>query len=328
VGVPRITTAFWRYDRTQPLIDGRVGVQGAELDCTILRPEESIALAFGAAPYDLTEISLSNTITTRSLPSGRDFPYWLLPVFPSRSFRHGALFVRSDSGIAQPSDLAGMRVGLQEYDMTAAVVLRGVLRDEYGVDTRSIHWRVGERERTKPLGFPLPEIPEGLDFRILPPGTSLEARMLEGELDAIISLREPAAAADGRIRRLFADPEAAERDWFGRKGVFPIMHALALKKSLVEKHPDLPLALYHAFCEAKQLAVSELEIVQAPKVTLPWGTGELRRTRALMGDDFWPYGLAANGAVLDTQLRWSREDGLQARPVTIEELFAPATLAT
>ena len=323
----RLSAAFWRYDRTQALLDGRIRAQGVALDCEVLHPEAAFALAFGAAPFDVTELSLSNTLTTLSQGP---FPYWLIPVFPSRSFRHGALFVRTDRGIKGPADLAGKRVGVQEYDMTAAVVLRGMLRDAYGLDTYSIRWCVGESERTKPLEFPLKQRPSRLDMEILSPDRSLQQRMLAGELDAIISLREPDAirAGDVRVRRMFAQPEDAERDWFLDTRLFPIMHAIGVKKTLVEAHPGLPLALYQAFCQAKELALAELEVIQASKVTLPWINAELRRTRALMGEDFWPYGIAANRHTLETQMRWSREDGLQARAVCLDELFAPGLSGT
>ena len=323
----RLSAAFWRYDRTQALLDGRIHPQGVELDCEVLRPEAAFALAFGAAPFDVTELSLSNTLT--ALSQG-PFPYWLIPVFPSRSFRHGALFVRTDRGINGPADLAGKRVGVQEYDMTAAVVLRGMLRDAYGLDTYSIRWCVGESERTKPLEFPLKQRPSRLDMEILSPDRSLEQRMLAGELDAIISLREPDAirTCDVRVRRMFAQPEDAERDWFLDTRLFPIMHAIGVKKTLVEAHPGLPMALYQAFCQAKELALAELEVIQASKVTLPWIVAELRRTRALMGEDFWPYGIAANRHTLETQMRWSLEDGLQARAVCLDELFAPGLSGT
>lgn len=314
-----LSAAFWNYDRTQALIDGRATVEGCRLECTVLRPEEAFDRAFTDAPFDVTELSYSNSITT---VSKGDFPYWLIPVFPSRAFRHSAIFIRTDRGIRSPADLAGRAIGLQEYDMTAAVVARGLLRDEYGVDTKSIRWRAGEKERTKALAFPVPRMPPGLDLEILPPGRSLEERLLDGELDGLISLRAP--AGDPRVARLFPDPAAEERAYFRRSGIFPIMHAVGVRKSL---DPALVLGVYDAFVKAKEIAISELEVIQAPKVTLPWVNDELRRTREVMGEDYWPYGLAANRKVLETQLRWSREDGLQARPVSLEELFAPQVLS-
>jgi 4,5-dihydroxyphthalate decarboxylase len=320
-----LSAAFWNYDRTQPILDARAAVQDLELACTVLRPEEAFARAFTDAPYDVSELSYSNTITA---VSKGEFPYWLIPVFPSRAFRHSAIFIRTDRGIRAPADLAGRTIGLQEYDMTAAVVARGMLRDEYGCDTASIRWRAGDKERTKPLAFPVPRQPPGLDLEILPPGRSLEERLLAGELDALISLRAPAAftAGDSRIARLFADPAAEERAYFRRTGIFPVMHVVGVRKLLVERDPALPGKLHELFSIAKQIAVAELEIIQAPKVTLPWVNDELHRTREVMGEDYWPYGLGTNRKTLETQLRWSREDGLQARPVSLEELFAPQVL--
>lgn len=322
-----LSVAFWDYDRTLPLTDGRVKIEDVELAPTILSPEQAFARAFSDAPFDVTEISLSNTITAVSKGA---FPYTLIPVFLSRTFRHSALFIRTDRGIAGPADLAGKTIGLQEYDMTAAVVLRGTLRDEFGLDTRSCRWLVGEATRTKPIDFPVVPPPDDLRMEVLPPGVSLETRLLSGELDALVSLRTPEAiaAGDPRVARLFPDPAAAERASFARSRVFPIMHAVAVRKSLVAADPALPRKLYDAFAEAKRIAVSALEVLQAPKVTLPWIVDTVRDIQALMGHDYWPYGIAANRHALQTQLRWSREDGLQAQPVTIEMLFDSSILDT
>jgi len=320
-------TAFWDYDRTLPLIDGRVAVDGHALAIEVLRPEITFARAFSEAAFDVCEISFSNTVTAVSQGA---FPYALIPAFLSRAFRHSAIFVRTDRGIARPEDLRGKSVGLQEYDMTAAVVVRGFLRDQHGVEPRDIVWKVGERERTKPLDFPLGHPPEGVHIDVLPPDRSLEERLLAGELDAIIVLRPPAAvsAGDPRITPLFPDPVAAEKAWFRAARHFPIMHAVAVRKALLAAHPGLGRRLFDAFAQAKALAIAQLEITQAPKVTLPWPHAALAEARALIGPDPWPYGLRANRQVLETQLRWSRLDGLQARPVTLDELFAEDCLDT
>ena len=214
-----LRTAFWNYDRTLALIDGRIEVEGHELAIEVLRPEVTFAKAFSDAAFDVCEISFSNTVTS---VSKQDFPYALIPVFLSRAFRHSAIFIRTDRGIERPGDLKGKTVGLQEYDMTAAVVVRGFLRDQYGVEPRDIAWKVGELERTKPLEFPLGRPPEGVSIEILPPDKSLEDRLLAGELDAVIVLRPPAAfrAGDPRIAPLFPDPIAAERRGSRRLGIF------------------------------------------------------------------------------------------------------------
>lgn len=322
-----LRTAFWNYDRTLALIDGRVEVDGHELAIEVLRPEVTFAKAFSDAAFDVCEISFSNTVTS---VSKQDFPYALIPVFLSRAFRHSAIFIRTDRGIERPEDLKGKTVGLQEYDMTAAVVVRGFLRDQYGVEPRDIAWKVGELERTKPLEFPLGRPPEGVSIDILPPDKSLEDRLLAGELDAVIVLRPPAAfrAGNPRIAPLFPDPIAAEKAWFAAARHFPIMHAVGVRKPLLDAYPGLGRRLFDAFDRAKGIAVAELEITQAPKVTLPWPHAALAEARALFGPDPWPYGVRANRQVLETQLRWSRLDGLQARPVTLDELFASDCLDT
>ena len=214
--------------------------------------------------------------------------------------------------------------------MTAAVVVRGFLRDQYGVEPRDIAWKVGELERTKPLEFPLGRPPEGVSIEILPPNKSLEDRLLAGELDAVIVLRPPAAfrAGDPRIAPLFSDPIAAEKAWFEAARHFPIMHAVGVRKPLLDAYHGLGRRLFDAFDRAKGIAVAELGDHQAPKVSLPWPHAALAEARALFGPDPWHYGVRANRQVLETQLRWSRLDGLQARPVTLDELFAPDCLDT
>jgi 4,5-dihydroxyphthalate decarboxylase len=320
VNEPVLKTAFWNYDRTRPLLDGSIAIEGFGLDVEVLRPEETFARAFSTAEFDLCELSFSNSVTAISRG---DFAYDLVPVFLSRAFRHSTIFVRRDSGITEPASLKGRRVGLQEYDMTAAVVVRGFLRD-YGVEPRDIDWKVGEAERTKPLEFPLGHPPDGVAIEILPTGRSLEERLLAGDLDAIVSLRIPEAFRQGdpRIVRLFPDPASAERAWYATHRIFPIMHVVGVRASLAARYPGLTRRVFEAFNAAKAMAVAELEIIQAPKVTLPWPHAALEEARILMGPDPWPYGVKANHHVLQRQLEWSFADGLQVRPVRLDDLFA------
>ena len=317
-----LTAAFWDYDRTRALASGAIAPPGIQLACTILRPEECFARS-ARAEFDITELSFSNTLT--AISQG-EFPYHLIPVFPSRAFRHSALFVRTDRGIDNPRDLAGKTIGLAEYDMTAAVVVRGLLRDEYGVDTRSIRWLVGDRVRTKPLDFPVMPKPADLDMVVVDAGRSLDERILGGEVDALIALRPPLnpAGLTTNVRPLFPEPARAEQDYFRRTGLFPIMHAIGVRKTLVADRPDLPSLIFQAFCAAKRAAVAELEVLQAAKVTLPWVRDALKQTREILGEDYWPYGFSRNRPMLETQMRWSREDGLQARPLSLEEVFPSA----
>jgi 4,5-dihydroxyphthalate decarboxylase len=324
--VATLKTAFWNYDRTLPLVEGAVQVEGHELAIEVHRPEVTFAKAFANAEFDVCELSFSNSITAFSKGA---FPYVLIPVFLARAFRHSSIIARVDRDISGPHDLRGKVVGLQEYAMTAAVVIRGFLRD-YDVNPGDIQWRVGEKGLSKPLDFPTGSPPAGLNIEMLTSDISLEDRLQAGELDAAILTRRPASLyqPNSKIKPLFTNAKAAEQEWFSKTKIFPIMHAVGVRRSLLKDDPSLGRRLFDAFEAAKKIAISELEVTQAPKVTLPWPHAVVSETRDLMGDDFWPYGMSANRHALEAQIRWSRLDGLQARSVTLDEMFANDCLAT
>lgn len=313
-----LSVCFWDYDRTLPLVDGRVGIDGCKPTFTLLGPEQAFALAFTTAPFDASELSLSNHMS--ALVRG-DAAYIAIPVFPSRSFRHSAFYIRTDRGIREPRDLAGKRIGLQEYQMTAAVVARGFLRDEFGMLPGDMRWRVADVDPSHPSRIAVPTLP-GVDIERVH-GASLDALLAEGHVDAVIALRPPApfVAGNPRVTRLFPDWRKAEQEYFARTRFFPIMHTVGIKRALVSEHPWLSTALYRAFCAAKDLALAGLANLQAPKVTLPWAAAELAATRAVMGDDFWPYGIEPNRAALERMIRYHHQEGLSPRPVAIEEIF-------
>jgi 4,5-dihydroxyphthalate decarboxylase len=319
-----LRTALGNLDRTLPLIDGTVKVDGCDLAIEVLSAEVIIARALSSADFDLCELSFSNSITE---VSKGDFPYLLIPVFLSRAFRHSSIFVRTDRGISKPQDLRGKVVGLQEYAMTAAVLIRGFLRDDYGLDSADIRWRVGAAASIKPSEFPFGRPPAGIDIQSLPARSKPEDRLLSGELDAAILMRRPASVgtANSKVAPLFQNAKSAEICWFTATKVFPIMHVLAIRKSLLKDDPGLGRRVFDAFSQAKSIAISKLEAAQ---VTLPWPQAAIQEARELMGPDYWPYGIKANRHALDAQIRWSRLDGLQARPVTIEEIFAADCLDT
>jgi 4,5-dihydroxyphthalate decarboxylase len=313
-----LSVCFWNYDRTMPMVDGRVAIERCEPSFTLLGPEQAFARAFTTAEFDVSELSLSNHMS--ALVRG-DAAYVPIPVFPSRSFRHSAFYVRSDRAITEPRDLVGKRIGLQEYQMTAAVVLRGFLRDEYGIVPGDMSWRVADIDPAHPSAIAVPDIP-GVEIERVH-GRSLDALLGGGDVDAVIALRPPPSflAGDGRVVRLFPDWRNAEQDYYARTGFFPIMHTVGIKHALVAAHPWLPSALYRAFCLAKDVAIAELENLQAPKATLPWAAAELAATRSVMGHDFWPYGLEPNRAAIERMIRYHHEEGLSPRPFSIQELF-------
>ena len=251
-----------------------------------------------------------------------------IPAFVSRVFRQSGIYIRTDRGIKSPADLHGKKIGVPEYQITANVWIRGILKDEFGVDPAKIHWRRGGveeagREERAPLKLP-PEI----DLQQVPDDRTLAGMLADGELDGVIGARAPSCFLRGapNVGRLFTDYRAAEADYFRRTRIFPIMHLVGIRRSLVEKHPWLPVNVFKAFIEAKRLAVHELNEICHLAVTLPWMVHEYNETRALMGEDFWPYGFAENRHVLETFTRYHHEQGMSARQVDPRELFAAASL--
>jgi 4,5-dihydroxyphthalate decarboxylase len=245
-------------------------------------------------------------------------------LFLSRVFRHSSIYIRTDRGIATPEDLRGKRVGVPEYQMTAALWARGLLEDEYGVKPSDIVWRNGGLEqagRTEKLAL---ELPPDVKLTPLGPGETLSAMLAEGKLDALVSPRTPSCFGKApNVARLFSDYRAAERAYYKKTGLFPIMHVLAVRAELLKQHPWLASSLFTAFRQAKDIAIRELEEIGAYNVTVPWLASELADIRAVLGDDYWPYGLAKNHRSLEAALRYSHAQGLSVRPLTIEEAFVP-----
>ncbi len=315
-----ITLAVWDYDRTTPIASGRVGIEGCAVDCLILPPQETFVRAFATAEFDVSELSLSRQ--AQAIANGTA-QYAALPIFPSRSFRHGSIFIRSDRGIAHPRDLVGRKIGLRNFDDTAAVVVRGLLRDQYGLGRGDITWVTGDFSRPEREIIPRPPVPADVPIEILPYGAILDGSLAAGEIDGMIGLVPPPCflRGDGKVRRLFPDWRTAEQAYFAQTRLFPIMHVLGVRQTLLDANPWLAGSISAAFEAAKARAMADLAMMQAPKSSLPWTVAEFEATRALMGEDFWAYGVAPNRAVIETTLRHLNEDGLLARPVTAEELF-------
>ncbi len=318
-----ITIATGDYDRVRPIIDGRVAVEGCEAACFPIPIEETSYRTFTNAEFDVAEVSLSSFVLARSRG---EIPYIGLPVFTSRMFRHSAIYVRADSGIEQPADLKGREVGVPVYAMTAALWVRGLLADEYGVMPSDIRWRTGGLEQPGRYGAFRLDLPPEIAVEPLPPGRSLSAMLAAGDLAALISARAPSCfeAGAGAVRRLFADYRAAEEAYYRKTRLYPIMHLVAVRESLAEAHPWLPASLYKAFLDAKNMAVEALGDVTAPSVSTPWIAAEVEATWALLGRDIWPYGFADNLRELRAVTRYSYEQGLAVREMDPAELFHPA----
>jgi 4,5-dihydroxyphthalate decarboxylase len=323
VEVP-ITIASGNYDRTRAIIDGRVKVEGCAVTYLPLYPEEIFHRAFKFQEFDVSELSFSSYL--RTVAAGTS-PYIALPAFVSRIFRHSGIYIRTDAGIKKPEDLRGKRIGLPEYQITAVVWMRGMMQHEYGVAPHEIHWRNGGQEQPgRGERTPLKEIP-GLDLKPLEPGQTLVNMLRDGELDALFTARAPSSFLKGEphIARLFPNTREAEKAYYKKTGLFPIMHLVGIKKSLVEQYPWLATSVYKAFLEAKALAMIDLRDVNALMVTLPWLEAETNETMAVMGQDFWKYGVQENMPEIEALTQYAFEQGLVDRKLKVEELFARST---
>lgn len=314
-----LTVACGDYDRTRALRDGTVEPAGIRLHYLTLPPSQTFVRTAAYAEFDASEMSLSAYVAAVS--SG-DTRFVAIPAFPSRMFRHRDIFVSASSGVRSPGDLAGKRIGLHRYHMTAAIWQRGLLADEYGVRPESIRWvragvteagAVPRRNVRLPAGLQIEHITE----------RSIDDMLLAGELDAAMLAFAPPSfrRGDNRVQRLFPDPRSAERDYFRRTGIFPIMHVVVLRRSVYERYPWVAQNLLYAFEDSKRLAYQRMESRGASESSLPFFTLDHEETLCEFGADFWPYGVDRNRKPLETVLRYSHEQGLTERLVTVEELF-------
>lgn len=318
-----LSVAVGPYDRTRALIDGSVHIDGVKPTCMMLSPEEIFFRAFRHAEFDICELSLSSfTVKTGQ----GNCPYVGVPAFVSRAFRHTSIYVRTDR-IKRPEDLKGKKVGLPEYQLTANVWARAILEDDYGVKPTDIHWvRGGIEEAARPEKIAI-KLPPDVKLDDAPAGKSISTLLAEGAIDGFMAPRPPSLPKNTpNVGWLFPDPVAAAKDYFKRTGIFPIMHMVGIRRTLVEQHPWLPGAVLKAFEQSKAMALTQLSDTSAAKVTLPFVEERLAEARALMGEDFWSYGLAANRKTLETFLRHHHAQGLSARPIKPEELFHEGTL--
>ena len=318
-----LSVAVGPYDRTRALIDGSVQIDGVEPTCMTLPPEEIFFRALRHAEFDICELSLSS-FTVKTAQGGG--PYVGVPAFVSRMFRHTSIWVRTDR-IKKPEDLKGKRVGLPEYQLTANVWARAVLEEDYGVKPSDIHWiRGGIEDSDRPEKITI-SVPKDVRVDNAPAGKSISRLLAEGEIDGFIAPRPPSLPRNTpNVGWLFPDPAATASDYFKRTGIFPIMHLVGVRRTLVEQHPWLPGAVFKAFIQAKDKAVDMLADPSASKATLPFLEERVAQARALMGDDFWPYGFEANRKTLEAFLRHHHAQGLSSRLVKPEELFHPGTL--
>jgi 4,5-dihydroxyphthalate decarboxylase len=315
----RMTFACGPYDRTQALRDGTIRPEGIELNYLTLQPAEIFWRMLQFKEFDASEMSLSNYAT---LVSEGHPPFIAVPAFPSRVFRHGYFFINTTKGIASGADLKGKRGGVPEYSMTAAVYMRGLMQHEFGVKPSDVEWVQGRADR---LGRKLPP-----DIRLTqaPAGTELGDLLERGEIDFLITANNPLSFRRGakNVRRLFPNYAELEKDYYRRTKIYPIMHTVVIRRDTYECDPWVAMSLYKALCEAKERCYRLLLEAGAPKASFAWLQPMIEEEQAIIGRDWYPYGLAQNRPSIEALLQYTHEQGLSARRLTIEELFAPSTL--
>jgi len=255
-----------------------------------------------------------------------------IPVFTSRRFFHTGTWVRTDSGINRPEDLKGKRVGVPEYQQTAALWSRGVLKHEFGVDPTDIEWwmeRTPERSHGGATGF---QPPAGVKFHYIPAEESIGTMLAEGKLDAtLLYLTDNNLVDRSRIRlegnpdfkMLFADQVTEGQRYYQKTGVFPINHGMVVRRSIYEEHPWVALNVYNAFRLAKERSNARMRELAATHFELGLLDGSARKALAV---DAYPYGVKSNKLVLETIAQYSNEQGLTPRVVPMDEVFAESTL--
>ena len=320
-----VTVACEQYDRVQAIRDGHVDIAGCDVNFLELPPEELFFRAYRHREFDIAEISMSSYLL--GLSRG-DTPYLAIPVFLSRLFRHSAIYIRTDRGIGSPSDLKGRKVGVPEYQVTAALWARALLDSEYDVTPADFQWFRGGLHQPGRIEKVALQLPPSVRINAIDPTTTLNQMLADGELDAMVSPRAPRCFAEHHphVGLLFPNYREAEEAYYAKTKIFPIMHVLGIRRDLVDKHPWLANSVYEAFVRAKRRALELLDDVAALKVTLPWLPAYLDETRALMGDDFWPYGVKENLPTLDAMVHYAYKHGTTSRLLAVDELFVPSTL--
>jgi len=327
----KINIAGYQYDRVTGLVDGRVKVAGCETKFTPAKIGDMNTHVFdGPKEREVTEIGLLPFILAVANEGLED--YSLLPVFPLRLFRHKSIFIRTDRGIEKPADLRGKKIGTPGYSSSSLTWIRGVMQHEYGVKPEDLEWIVSAKDSSTKAAGSVSKLenvlPDGISIQTGPAGKDESDLLVDGDVDALFHAIEPRCFQEGhpKIARLFDDSRKTEREYFKNTGIFPIMHAVAVRNDVMQSNPDLPQALFTAYSQSKQLAYDAINTNAYYMTALPWIAQEAESTRKLMGDNYWPYGVEANRKTLEAILLYSYEQGLAKRKLKIEDLFHASTL--
>ena len=328
----KLNIAFWNYDRTRALADGTVTIPGVEATFHRARIVAEIFEGVIRGEFDVSELGMTYYLRTFR---GQDSPFLAIPIFLNRAFRHSAIYINKASGIAKPEDLNGKTIGeLGLFGHDAGIMPKGMLMDEHGFRPETCRWMIGGLDwPMKPIDFVAKPHPDNVNVNEVPAGKDLGAMLEAGEIDALISANNPKCILENspKVARLFPDYVAVEREYYKRTGIFPIMHTVVIRKDRLAQYPELANIIYTSFCKAKDVAVKQYEygrIFNNVDTMFPWFTRLIEDDRAVLGNDWWPYGIEANRKALEALLRYHFEQGITERLFRIEDIFVPELLST
>jgi 4,5-dihydroxyphthalate decarboxylase len=315
--------------RTWPLFDGTVKPDGIQLVPSAVHASELFWRQLRFADFDISEMSFSSLIMSLA---GGDERWVGLPIFTTRRFFHTGILVRRDAGIDKPSDLKGKRVGVPEYQQTAALWTRGVLQHEFGVEPKDMtFWmeRVPEHSHGGATNF---KTPKGVTINQIPLEKNIGSMMLSGELDAtLLYIVDPnlvdRSTADlwnhPDIKPLFPDPKAEGIRFYGKTGLYPINHGMVMKREVAEKYPFAILNIYKAFEKAN--AVTNERRMQHVDSYIEAGLLPAD-AKQVLASQLIQHGIVANRTVLETATQYSYEQGLTPRLMKLDEVFSANTM--
>lgn len=321
-GALRMSFACGQYDRMWPLFSGEVRPEGIDLNCIPIENPREVFDRMGRGEFDVSEFGATEFVIRMS--SGK-CPFVAIPVFPSRAFRHGFITVHRRANIRTAKDFDGKRIGVPLYRQAAALYIRGLLQHEYGVKLESIRWVQGAVNAPGSHGAPeaLPLI-RNISLEQNQSGKSLNAMLEEGSLDAIIGATRPVSLGrNPDVVRFFPDFAQAEREYYKRTHIFPIMHLIAIRRELYERNPFVATSLFNAMTRAKQLMATRMHNEEALPYMMPWMATQIEELDGLFGTDLWPYGLEANRPSLEAMMSYLVEQGFIPAPLPWDKLFVP-----
>lgn len=309
-----LSAAFGNYDRTVPLRTGDVRPRGIDLRVIALPPSEIFQRMCADLEFEVSEMSMG---THAYLTGAGDNPFVAMPAFPSFAFRHSMVYANVAAGIDTPEDLNGKTIAIREWGMTAVVWIVGILAEEHGLNIRSVEW-VAEKASRVPIAMP-----DGARIRYMAPGETVSSLLESGDVDAALIHQVPACYAAGspRVKRLFEDYSATERDYHARTGIHPMMHCVVVRRDVHDKHAWVLRSVYDALCEARRVTMDALRDTGAFSAMIPLLPSVIDDAVSTFGEDFWPYGFAANRIGLEKFVTYAYQQGLTGRRVAVDELF-------